>query len=408
MEKIKCDFCNKEFNENEMKFFYSNDNNKKICFSCLINTHLLMIQNGYISLEKLENNFINNENKFEKIKFYSPLEIKKELDNYVINQEMAKKVLSVAISNHYNKLNFNINNEDIELEKSNLLLIGPTGSGKTLLVERLAKFLNLPLAIADATTLTEAGYAGDDVDSILKKLLNKSNGNIELAEKGIVFIDEIDKISKKNFNNNKDVNGEGVQQALLKMIEGTEISFVPGNKRNPIEKEITINTKDILFICSGSFDGLNEIIKKRLKLNQKKIGFDNNNNIVYKEENLLYDQIENEDLIEYGLIPEFVGRLHNITYLNKLNKEDLIKIIIEPKNSIFKQYKKLFEINGIYFNISKKGLELIAENSINKNTGARGLRSVFEKITLNYLFDISKINNNKLLLNERNIKEFIK
>ena len=352
----------------------------------------------------------------------SPKEIKGFLDEYIIEQDKTKKILSVAVYNHYKRIKSNNNDrsdkkdkkidktkEEIELEKSNILLIGPTGCGKTLLAKILAKKLNVPFVIADATTLTEAGYVGDDVENILLNLLRVADNDINLAQKGIIYIDEIDKIARKSENPSitRDVSGEGVQQALLKIIEGTVASVPPyGGRKHPQEKNIQIDTKEILFICGGTFEGLESIINYRMGKNN--IGFkadikskDN------KERNYkLMENVLPEDLIKYGLIPELVGRLHIVSTLEALNKDALIKILTQPKNAIVKQYKKIFELEGVELKLTPEALEAIVEESIKRKIGARGLRSIMEDSILDIMYQIpSEKNIEKCTITEEVVKK---
>ena len=324
-------------------------------------------------------------------KIPSPKEIKGILDQYVIGQEEAKKTLSVAVYNHYKRIaNEEENEDDVEIQKSNVLLLGPTGSGKTLLASTLAKILNVPFAIADATTLTEAGYVGEDVENILLKLIQAADGDIEKAEKGIIYIDEIDKITRKSENPSitRDVSGEGVQQALLKIVEGTIASVPPqGGRKHPQQELLQIDTSNILFICGGAFEGLENIIKDRI--GKKSMGF--GADIPSKKDidrYKVFEQILPQDLLKFGMIPEFIGRLPIIATLKELDKEALIQITTEPKNALVKQYKKLLKMDDVELEFEREALEAIVDKAIERKTGARGLRSIIEEIMRDIMFDI--------------------
>jgi ATP-dependent Clp protease ATP-binding subunit ClpX len=387
MAEVTCSFCGR--NKKDVDLMISGIH-AHICDKCISQAQQIL----------------NEENKTEtesapQFKLIKPTDMKKFLDEFVIGQDEAKRYMSVAVYNHYKRLMQKPSEDDIYIEKSNILMVGETGTGKTYLAKTVAKTLQVPFCIADATVLTEAGYVGEDVESILTRLLQAANYDVEAAERGIVFIDEVDKISRKSDNPSitRDVSGEGVQQALLKLLEGTSVNVPPqGGRKHPDQKMISVNTENILFICGGAFDGITKKIAKRI--NTRPLGFGNVNHFKDIKETDLLSYINAKDLKSYGLIPELIGRLPVLTHLNPLSRETLKRILTEPKNALIKQYEKLFEMEGIRLEFKSSALDYIVDKAVEFQLGARGLRSICEAIVTDAMFELPSVENiDKLVIN---------
>ncbi|MBL0707997.1 MAG: ATP-dependent Clp protease ATP-binding subunit ClpX [Sulfurimonas sp.] len=392
MTSRHCSFCDvKESEENPLIA----GNGVYICKNCVISAYKIMFG------DEKQNSSSNNTELLEAVgKLMTPKELNNFLGDYIIGQERARKLLSVAVYNHYKRIfkTHDIEDDDTEIAKSNVLLIGPTGSGKTLMAQTIARVLNVPIAITDATSLTEAGYVGEDVENILTKLIQAADGDVERAQRGIVFIDEMDKVARMSENRSitRDVSGEGVQQALLKIIEGAEVNIPPkGGRKHPNQEFTSIDTKNILFICGGAFDGLEDILKR--KQGDNILGFGHEKK-TKNEQKPTYDMVEPDDLVSYGLIPELIGRLPIIASLQEISEEDMVRILVEPKNSLVKQYKKLFSIDGVELSFEDEALSAIAAKSIKRKTGARGLRAILEENMIDIMYELPEYEGYEVLI----------
>jgi len=392
-ENIRCSFCGRE--KKDVNVLIAGITGH-ICEACISQANTIVQED--VGLK-------NNKEIESSLKLLKPQEIIEHLNQYVIGQDDAKKVLAVAVYNHYKRLLYKESKNEVEIDKSNVILVGETGTGKTLLAKSIAKLLNVPFCIADATVLTEAGYVGEDVESILSRLLQSADFDVASAERGIVFIDEIDKVARKSDNPSitRDVSGEGVQQAMLKLLEGAVVSVPPqGGRKHPEQKMIQIQTKNILFVCGGAFDGIQKIIERRVKT--QAIGFNSSEGDLINNENLL-SYVNQLDIKKYGLIPELIGRFPVLTFLNPLNKETLRQILTQPKNALIKQYEKLFELDEVQLNIDSKVLDYIVDKAIELKLGARGLRSICEAILTDAMFDAPSSSQKEMNINLTYAKE---
>ena len=399
MTNKHCSFCDAVESEHNKLI---TGNGVYICQNCVISAYKIMFGDENIAKNEQEKELLDTVNTL-----MTPKELNTFLGEYIIGQERARKLLSVAVYNHYKRIfkTASITDDDTEIAKSNVLLIGPTGSGKTLMAQTIARVLNVPIAIADATSLTEAGYVGEDVENILTKLIQAADGDVERAQKGIIFLDEVDKVARMSENRSitRDVSGEGVQQALLKIIEGSSVNIPPkGGRKHPNQEFTSIDTTNILFICGGAFDGLEEILKR--KQGENVLGFGHEKK-TKDEKKPTFDMVEPDDLVHFGLIPELVGRLPIIASLSEISEEDMVRILTEPKNSLIKQYQKLFSIDEVELNFEEEALLAIAKKSIKRKTGARGLRAILEENMIDIMYELPEYAGYEVLITKEVIDD---